>query len=63
MTDAWTQPGQCVVHGHNIKTQDVDTFFGSENMNEDVSLLGKCVGVAVVDKGLGVSTVPLELNR
>ena len=31
-------------------TQDVDTLFGSENINEGVSLLGKGVGVAVVSK-------------
>ena len=43
-------PGQCFVHGHSTKTQDVDTFFGSENIKEDVSLLGKCVDVADVYK-------------
>ena len=47
-------PGQCFAHGHSTKTQDVDTFFCSEKINEDVSLLGKDVGVAVVYKGLRV---------
>ena len=36
-----------VLYGHNTKTQDVDTLNGSEKINEGVSLLGKCVGVAV----------------
>ena len=39
------------------KHKDVDTFFGSEKINEDVSLLGIGVGVAVK------KTVSLELNR
>ena len=56
-------PGQCFVHGHNTRTQDVGTFFGSENINEDVSLLGKSVGVAVVYKGLGVSRKWFQLNE
>ena len=37
-----------VVYGHKTKTQDVYTLFGSEKINDDVSPLGKGVGVAVV---------------
>ena len=37
-----------VLYGHNTKTQDVDTLFGSDKINKGVSLLGKGVGVAVV---------------
>ena len=56
-----------VLYSHNTKTQDVvDTLFGSEKINEGVSLLGKGVGVAVVSKGLGLlikKMVLLEWNR
>ena len=55
-------PGQCFAHGHSTKTQDVDTFFCSEKINEDVSLLGKDVGVAVVYKGLRVLKKRFHLN-
>ena len=50
------------VYGYNTKTQDVDTLFGFEKINEGVSLLGKYVGVGVVS-GPFKKTVPLELNR
>ena len=51
-----------VLYSHNTKTQDVDTLFGSEKINEGVSLLGKGVGVAVVSKGLGLLRKWFYLN-
>ena len=51
-----------VLYGHSTKTQDVETLFGSEKINEGVSLLGKGVGVAVVSKGLGLSRKRFHLN-
>ena len=51
-----------VLHSHYTKTQDVDTLFGSEKINEGVLLLGKGVGVAVVSKGLGLLTKWVYLN-
>ena len=54
-----------VLCGHSTKTQDVDTFFGSEKINEGVLLLGKGVGCSSCLQGSGPfkKTVPLELNR
>ena len=45
-----------------ITQKDVDTLFGSEKINEDESLQGKGVGVAVVSKGLGLSRKRFHLN-
>ena len=51
-----------VLYGHNTKTQDDDTLFGSEKINEGVSLMGKGVGVALVSKGLCLSRKRFHLN-
>ena len=49
-------------HIVNTKTQDVDTLFGAEKVNEDVSLLGNGVGVTVVSNGLDDSRKRSHLN-
>ena len=51
-----------VLDSHSTKTQDVDTLFGSEKINEGASLLGKGVGVAVVSKGLSLLRKWFYLN-
>ena len=51
-----------ILYGHNTKTQDVDTLFGSEKINEGASLLGKGVGVAVVSKDLDLLRKWFYLN-